>query len=89
MLLPICLGCCNTSVEEDAEAAASIACKIQQLIRTQRFEDSLDDRVQLEKKQKEIEAKCKRKYQTGKEKQLFIKYYHQALGKCTVLSAGS
>jgi len=91
LLLMVCfsalilLPSCRSSVKSDAEAAATLACKIQSLVRNSRFEDSMDERVELEMDAQQLERKLKEKYSAKTEWQQFMEAYYIALNKCAAL----
>ncbi|MFT3682367.1 MAG: hypothetical protein QM791_19080 [Ferruginibacter sp.] len=74
---------CGTSIETDAEKVATLSCKIQNLVSTTRFEDSMDERIELEKEAGELEAKMKNKYTSPAEWSRFMNAYDKAFNKCS------
>lgn len=77
---------CGKAVENDAEEAASVACKLQTLISTTRFEDSMEERMKLEGEAKKLERELKQKYPTKESWKLFMAQYSVALKKCVAAS---
>ncbi len=77
---------CGNPIEKDAEKAASVACQLQTLVKSTRFEDSIEERAKLESEAKKLELELKEKYATKESWGLFMAQYAAALNKCSSAS---